>query len=176
MQRSLFLLITSVVAAGCGGDDSCGPGDATQSGLFLSSADVTINFGNVTAGLNNDCPDPMAPEGVVSMTLQGTQVDGSGRVTLCVSRPDKLADGVPLGGTSVQIVDLKGDLDGCMYDFESLRPVAGDVSASGLCDDGASSAGFALTVDGSVSLDRTCPTMSDIIAVSFAGTVAVAAD
>ena len=180
MQRSLFLLITSsavsALSAGCG-DDSCGPGDAPQSGLFLSSADVTINFANLTAGLNNDCPDPAAPEGIVSMTLQGTQVEGTGRVTLCVSRPDKLQDGpIQLGGTSVQIVDLKGDANGCMYDYESMRPVTGTVSSSGLCDAGSSNAGVALTVDGAVSLNRVCPTATDIIAVAFQGTVAVAAD
>jgi len=181
MQRSLFLLITSLAvsasSAGCG-DDSCGPGDAPQSGLYLSSADVTINFANLTGGLNNDCPDPAAPDGIVSMTLQGTQVEGTGRVTLCVSRPDKLADGaIPLGGTSVQIVDLKGDDSaGCMYDYESARPVTGTVSSKGLCDAGASDAGFALTIDASVSLNRVCPTATDIIAVAFQGTVAVAAD
>jgi len=180
MQRSLFLSITSLVvslaASGCG-DDSCGPGDASDTGLQLSSADVQITFGGITSGANNDCPAPDAPDGVISLTLQGLQVDGPGRVTLCVSRPDLLQKGpVALGGTSVLIIDLKGDVGGCMYDYESMRPVSGTVSAEGYCDNGTNSAGYALVVDGNVSLNRVCPTATDIIAVSFGGTVAVTAE
>ena len=63
-------------------------------------------------------------------------------------------------------------MSGC--GIESTRPTTGTVKASGLCDAGADKAGFALTVDGGISLRRTCPTATDTIAVSFVGTVAVA--
>jgi hypothetical protein len=180
MQRSLFLSSTSLTLAallgGCG-DDTCGPGDAPDFGILASSADVTLTFGDLTSGLNNDCPDPAAPAGVVSVTIQGSQQNGPGLITLCVGRPDLLSAGsIPLGTMGARIIDLRGDdATGCMYTFDSTRPVAGDVSATGLCDNGASSDGYALTVDGNVSLKRTCVTTIDTIAVSFAGTAAVTA-
>jgi len=60
-----------------------------------------------------------------------------------------------------------------MYAFDSSRLVTGDVSSSGLCDSGADRSGYALTVDGNVSLKRTCVTVIDTIAVSFDGTAAI---
>ena len=177
MLRLLFLSTTSLVAlatAGCS-DDACGPGNAKQSGLLASSADVVLNFGALTSGPNNDCPDGTAPAGVTSLTIQGIQLDGPGLLTLCIPRPDKLQnDPLPLGMVDgVRIIDLNGTVEGCTYEFESLRPVSGTVSTTGMCDNGQTTAGYALIVDGSLSLRRMCPTMNDTIAVDFAGTVAV---
>jgi hypothetical protein len=173
MLRSLFLLITSLGVVGCG-DDSCGPGDAPDTGLLASSADVTLNFGNIEAGRNNDCVDPAAPEGVISLTLQGTQVGGTGRITLCVGRPDLWeTQALPLGGTSIQIVDLRGDADGCTYDYEPSRPPTGSIATKGMCDAGQGADGFEMIANGIVSFNRVCPTVTDTISVSFAGTVAV---
>jgi hypothetical protein len=178
MLRSLFLLTTSLLAFGCG-DDSCGPGGAQAFGTYLSSSDVTLLFGGMTYSQNNDCPDTVtpAPDGVVSLTLEGTQNTGMGRITLCIPRPDLLAGGQPLGtALGVHIIDLSGDDDnGCHYAINSLRPITGTATSTGLCDNGASKAGFALTVDGNVSLDRMCTTMSDTIAVAFQGTSAIKA-
>jgi hypothetical protein len=171
MLRSLFLSSISLLVA-CG-DDVCGPGDAPEFGLVAGNDEVGVVFGNMMAGLNNDCPDPMAPSGVVSMTLQGTQQNGPGLLTLCIGRPDLLASGEQTFGTAVRIIDLNGEVEGCTLAYESLRPVSGGATSKGLCDDGASSAGFALTVNGALSLRRMCPTMNDTIAVSFDGTVAV---
>jgi hypothetical protein len=178
MQRLLFLSITSLATLatlGACGDDTCGPGDAPDVGILASSADVTLAFGSLTSGQNNDCPDPDAPGGIVSVTIQGSQQDGPGLLTLCVGRPDLLADGsIPLGTAGARIIDLNGsDAAGCMYAFDSSRPVTGEVTSKGLCDNGASDAGYALTVDGNVSLKRTCVTTIDTIAVSFQGTAAV---
>lgn len=183
MQRLLFLSSTSLAlvtlatlgALSACGDDSCGPGTAPDFGILASSADVTLNYGNLTSGQNNDCPDPDAPAGVISVTIQGMQLNGPGLLTLCVGRPDLLAKGsIPLGTAGARIIDLNGADDaGCMYAFDSSRPVTGDVSSSGLCDNGANPAGYALTVDGNISLKRTCVTTIDTIAVSFDGTAAV---
>jgi hypothetical protein len=177
MLRSLFLLTTSLLAFGGCSDDSCGPGGAEEYGTLLSSSEVTLTFGALTSSQNNDCPDTVtpAPDGVVSLTLEGVQKDGPGRITLCISRPDLLADGQPLGTPiGVHIIDLNGDdANGCHYAINSLRPIAGTATAKGLCDNGASKSGWALTIDGNVSLDRMCPTMSDTIAVVFQGTSAI---
>jgi hypothetical protein len=180
MQRSRFLSIISVTLVvasllGACGDDTCGPGDAPDVGILASSADVTLKYGTLFSGQNNDCPDPAAPAGVVSVTIQGSQQDGTGLLTLCVGRPDLLAAGpIPLGTAGARIIDMNGDdAAGCMYAFDSSRPVAGTVSSKGLCDNGADAAGYALTVDGNVSLKRTCTTTIDTIAVSFQGTAAV---
>lgn len=173
MLRSLFLLITSVTVVGCG-DDSCGPGDAPATGLLASSADVMLKFGNIESGRNNDCVDPEAPDGIISLTLQGTQVGGTGRITFCVGRPDKWQDTpLPLGGTSVQIVDLRGDADGCTYDYEPSRPPTGTLATKGMCDAGQGADGYAIVADGIVSFNRVCPTATDTISVSLTGTVAV---
>jgi hypothetical protein len=173
MLRSLFLSSTSLLVA-CG-DDVCGPGDAPAFGLVAGNDDVALVFGNITSGLNNDCPDPMAPAGIVSMTLQGMQQGGPGLLTLCIGRPDLIAKQELTFGTAVRIIDLNGEVEGCTYSIDSLRPVLGSASASGLCDNGADAAGYALTVDGALSLRRMCPTTSDTIAVSFDGTAAIEA-
>jgi hypothetical protein len=178
MLRLLFLSSTSVLVAASGcSDDSCGPASGTQdAGLLASSAEVVLNYGNLTSGPNNDCPDPEAPMGVVSLTLEGKQIDGPGLLTLCIGRPDLLQTGeLPLGGSTVRIIDLNGTVGDCDYEFESLRPVTGTVASQGLCDNGQNLAGYAITVDASLSLRRMCPTVSDTIAVSFAGTVSLEA-
>jgi hypothetical protein len=175
MRRLLFLSsISGLVATGCG-DDSCGPGDAPKTGLLASSADVTLTYGNLTAGANNDCPDPDAPAGVVSLTIGGTQTDGTAIVTFCLPRPDQLAQMDLQLGTGLRIIDFNGEKDGCMFTIEGTRPVTGTVHATGLCDNGKDSAGFALGIDGNISLRRNCPTMTDTIAVTLEGKVAVAA-
>lgn len=178
MLRLLFLSSISVslvgLSAGCG-DDDCGPGGAPQSGLVAGDTDVQLNFGALVSGVNNDCSDPATPD-IISLTIAGSQVGGPGLVTLCVPHPDLLSDGVPLDAstTGVRVIDLNGETNGCSYTLEPGRPTTGTVSASGLCDVGANKSGFALTVDGSLSLHQDCGTSSGTIAVSFDGTVAVA--
>ena len=175
MQRLLFLSSISALAlTGCGNDD-CGPGSAPASGLVASSADVTLTYGNLSAGANNDCPDPMAPTGVVSLTVDGTQTDASALITLCIPRPDLLAEMDQSLGTAVRIIDWNGEKDGCTYAFESSRVVSGTAHAVGMCDNGTNDAGWALGLTGNISLRRTCPTVSDTIAVQLDGLVAVKA-
>jgi hypothetical protein len=175
LSSTSFLLVVLVGAPGCS-DDACGPPKGAQdAGLLASSADVVLNYGNITSGPNNDCPVADAPEGVISLTLQGNQLEGTGLLTLCIPRPDLLQKGTRQLGADVRIIDLSGDKDGCTYTFEQLRPATGDVSVEGMCDNGRDLAGYAITIDGALSLKRTCATMNDTIAVSFTGTVAVEA-
>jgi hypothetical protein len=176
MLRSLFLSSISLALVASCGDDECGPGDAPDYGLVASSADVTLTFGNIFSGQNNDCPDAAAPAGVISLTLEGMQKDGPGLLTICVPRPDQLANqAVALGSEKARIIDLNGEVDGCRYTLDATRPVTGTLAATGLCDAGASKAGYAITIDGAVSLRRTCGTDIDTIAVTFDGTTRITA-
>jgi hypothetical protein len=174
MLRLLFLSsisATLLASAGCS-DDACGPGSAPDNGLVAGDVDNKLTFGGLTSSANNDCPDQSAPAGVVSLTVSGTQTDGTGFITLCIPRPDQLAAGVTLGATGLRIIDLMGQANGCDYKIESTRPVTGTAKATGVCDNGASG-GYALTIDGHISLTKTCATSSETLAVNLSGTVAV---
>jgi len=167
----------ALFAAGCGGDDACGPGGAT-SGLTATAGTATISYGTLTSGLNNDCPASDAPAGVVSVTVFGFQVGGAGSITLCISRPDKLADnsqtlGHDAASAQVRIVDLNGDVDGCSYTVDRAKPITGIATAHGMCDNGADPAGFALTLEGMLSFTRTCDTTTDSVQVMLHGTETV---
>jgi len=182
LRVALVALATAVapasLLAGCG-DDDCGPAGAPISGLTASSVDGTLSYGNLTWLLGNDCPAPDAPEGVVSMSIEGTQTSGTGRFTICIPRPDLLDASPRTLGTitstaDVRIVDLGGDDDGCSYVFDATRPPTGTVVALGVCGDGLDPAGFALDFDGAVSLRRTCNGTEETVAVTLTGRVAVA--
>jgi len=168
---------------GCGGGDTCGPGSAAESGLVASAAGVTLTFGAMTAGQNNDCPAADAPAGVISLTIRGGQTDdvgsgSAGRVTMCVSRPDllgstQLALGPDVGGSEVRLIDLGGTSNGCSFALDPTRLPTGTVTATGLCGNGSDAAGFALVVAGAASLTRTCGAVVDTVGVTLTGTVAV---
>lgn len=185
MSRLRFLSTTSLVfaagaaaAAGCS-DDSCGPGGAPDTGLVASGDAVTLTYGRLASGLNNDCPARDAPSGVISLTIRGMQTDGTGAVTLCVARPDLLARqaqalGLDVAGTEVRIVDVNGTANACSVAIDRSQPATGTATSSGLCGNGSDAAGFALEIDGSLSLTRTCGTAVDSIRVTLHGRVAVA--
>ncbi len=174
MWRLLFLSsISALISTGC--SDDCGPGDAPAFGLLASSADVTLDYGNLQSGANNDCPDPDAPSGVVSLTISGTQMDSPSIITFCVPRPDLLQTMDQPIGSGFRIIDFNGEKDGCTFTYESSRPATGNAHAVGMCDNGESSAGWALAISGNISLRRTCPTMTDTIALTLDGNVAVTA-
>jgi hypothetical protein len=176
MHRLLFLSSISLIACGGGGgcgDDACGPEDAPDTGLIVGDQDQKLTFGNLTSGANNDCPDPSAPAGVVSLTINGSQTDGQGLLTLCIPRPDELPGGVPIG-TGVRIIDLSGVTNNCNYSIEQTRPVSGTALGHGVCDNGTNGAGYSLVFDGHLSLKCECPTATDTIAVNISGEVAVA--
>lgn len=180
MSLSRFLSITSLAAAagaGCG-DDSCGPGGAPEVGLVASGTGATLTYGQLTGSLNNDCPDPAAPSGVTSLSIEGTQSDGQGRITLCVGRPDLLAkQALALGGntagTPVRVIDFAGSANSCTFALDSSGTPTGTASASGLCGNGSNAAGFALVLDGSLPLTRTCGGTVDSLPVALHGRVAV---
>jgi hypothetical protein len=173
-------------APGCGGGHgspdaaSCGPGDAPAAGVAASGGPATLTYGQFTGGLNNDCPASGAPMGVTSMTILGRQTDtgGGGLVTLCIGRPDLLAT-QPLGlgfdaAAAVRVIDLSGQASGCTFTVDRSHAPGGTASASGLCGNGSDPAGFALVLDATLTLTRTCGTTVDAVPVTLRGPVAVA--
>jgi hypothetical protein len=176
---SLAVVAAVPLAAGCGGGDSCGPGNASASGLTASGDAVTLTYGQLSSGLNNDCPVSSAPSGVVSVTISGTQTDGSGAIGLCVSRPDLLAGrsqalGPDAAGSEIRVVDLRGASGACTFTVDRSKPITGSATSTGMCGNGSDPAGFALTLDGALALTRTCGTAVDSVQITLRGTTAVA--
>ncbi|CAN5390464.1 hypothetical protein BH11MYX1_BH11MYX1_01720 [soil metagenome] len=178
MFRLPCLLATSsivILGAACSDNASCGQA-GSNFGLIVSSDQVSLNFGGLASGANNDCPDASAPAGVVSLTVTGTQSDGlGGFVTLCIPRPDQLAAEGALG-TAVKIVDLTGtDSAGCTYTYDMFHPPTGTVKGVGVCANGEDPAGYGLVFDGFIGLKRTCAGTTDSVSVGISGAVAVTA-
>ncbi len=160
--------------------DPCGPGAATANGLQATTTDGTLNvaYADMTAGANNDCPDPTRPpgEGVISLTIAGNEQGAVAPIVFCVPRPDKLQNGGLRFGQDFQVIDVMAQANGCSYTV--VRPVDanGTASVSGMCDNGVGKAGFALTIEGSVTLLKRCTGMPDAtVSVKLSGTIAVTA-
>jgi hypothetical protein len=176
----LVLALGSAPGCGGGGGDSCGPGGAPPSGLIAGGGGLTLTYGQFTGRPNNDCPASGAPMGVISLTITGMQTDtgGGGFATLCVGRPDQLAN-QPLGlgfdaAAAVRVFEINGQANGCTFSVDRSQLPGGTASASGLCGNGSDAAGFALTIDATVALTRTCGTTIDTVPVTLSGRVAVA--
>ena len=75
------LLLASTFAMGCVGcgDDECGPMGAQPAALLASSAEVTLTYGSLTSLVGNDCPAVDPPPGVISVSVEGRQVDAAAR-------------------------------------------------------------------------------------------------
>jgi hypothetical protein len=174
MSRSLFLLAISVLAA-CGddGSSSCGPGGAASDGLTAGNgSDVSLVYENLTSGQNHDCPDS-SQTAVESITIIGSQKDGTGLINFCIPRPDKLEQGNVQLGSDVHVTDVTGDANGCTFTLNSTTVPLGTVGSIGLCDNGGNTAGFALVFAGNLVLSRDCSGTTDNVPVQLVGTVAV---
>lgn len=178
-STSLGLALVAALAA-CNGDETCGPGAAADA-IVVGEADTTLTFGGLSSLTGNDCPDPDAPEGVISIAIAGTQIDegATGRLTLCIPRPDLLEQGNRTLGTAlstadVRIIDVKGMHGGCTYTFDDTRLPTGTAGASGVCKNATDPAGFALDLDAKFSLTRDCGGTLTPVGVTMVGTVEVA--
>ncbi|MCA9677109.1 MAG: hypothetical protein KC464_18935, partial [Myxococcales bacterium] len=183
----LAAAVFATAAAGCGDDAACGAGDAPAQGVTATAGDTTVTYGAFQAAANNDCRTASPPAGVVSLTVFGGQADPAGAafVTLCLPRPDLLADGstVALSGdvqpvpddARVQVIDVQAALPGdCAWTIGDAAPT-GTATFEGFCDQGVAAAGFALTLDGTVTVDETCAGgAATPRQVTLAGRVAVA--
>jgi hypothetical protein len=154
---------------------------APKDGLTASSTDVTLTFGNATSRAGSDCPDPDAPEGVIAVTIEAPQTDGQGFITLCIPRPDLLelgnrSLGLTLSTADIRIIALSGMANNCSFNTDKTRPPTGKGAGLGVCSNGTDKAGFAIDLDGAISLRRTCGATMDTIGVKLAGKIAIAAE
>jgi hypothetical protein len=174
MSRSLFLLAISL-AVGCSDDASttCGPGGAATDGLTAGNgSDVALTYENLSAGQNHDCPDTSAPN-VESITILGSQKNGTGLINFCIPRPDKLQTGNVQLGADVHVTDVTGDANSCMFSLNSTTVPLGSVGSIGMCDNGGNKKGFALVFDGNLVLSRNCGGTIENVPVQLVGTIAV---
>jgi hypothetical protein len=139
----------------------------------MTAGTATLTYGNLLAGANNDCPDAAPPAGVVSLTIESTQTDGTGLLTLCIPRPDKLAAGLQLG-TEVKVIDASGSNGGCTFVKDTTVAPTGTAKGTGVCKNGTAADGFSLALDGTISLTRTCGSTVDKVSATLSGSVAVA--
>lgn len=180
--RSLCLSSTSLallLAAGCSDDAECGPGTAPADGITATEGGETLTFGGLQSLQGNDCPDPAAPSGVISVAIAGDQIGGTGRITLCVPRPDQLNEGqrsvgLALSDADIRIIDLKGTSGACAYTLDNTVAPTGTGGSTGVCDAAADPAGYALTLDAQVTVKRTCGDVMDTAVVALTGTASVA--
>lgn len=177
-SRCLSSISLLALLAGCPGDgESCGPDGAPAEGITATAANVALTYGELSSLSGNDCPAPDAPSGVISLSIEGRQVGGTGLLTLCIPRPDLLDEGRALGTTQnmgeLRIIDFSGAANGCTFTHDSSMPPSGTGTATGICKNGTDKAGFALELTGTVNLRRTCGATIDTVAVTLAGKVAV---
>ena len=174
-MKIICTVLLLALAAGCPADDTCGPGDAPGDGMLLSGSGVEVRYHQAIGAVNNDCPDPAAPEGVISLTISMTQVSGADQITLCVGRPDRLTETLTLG-TDVEVVDVGGESGGCILSRNTTTPASGTVRADGICENGTDPAGFALEIQGQVSVDRDCSGSVDTLRLDLVGLISVGPD
>jgi hypothetical protein len=161
MRSSLISLSLFLSTISCGGNDkTCGTGGASPNGIAVGDGtSITLMFGGLTSSANNDCPGTNTS--VVSLTVTGTQTNGSGFITLCFPHPDQLdtpqALGADVSGADeVHVVDVDADQNGCTFTLDSGHIPTGTAQAEGLCAAGTDPHGFALDLDGAIGLNRCC--------------------
>ncbi|HEV7557993.1 MAG TPA: hypothetical protein VGO00_21145, partial [Kofleriaceae bacterium] len=146
--------------------------------ILLSGSGLTITYDTFEGGANNDCPDPMAPAGVVSITVEAKQPDGTPAdfLTFCIPRIDQLSQGGAFGGPTsgdIRFIDVDGTSGSCTISLDATTPPTGTASTSGVCANGTDPAGFALTLDGTISIEKNCAGAIQLATMTLSGTVAV---
>jgi hypothetical protein len=147
--------------------------------MVATGGGLTLTYGQLRGSPNRDCPSAGAPAGVISLSIHGSQTDAgaSGLITLCIGRPDLLArQPLALGAepaTDFHVIDLSGTAGGCTLTVDRGQPPGGTASSSGLCGNGGDAAGFALVLDATLALTRTCGATVDSVPITLRGRVAV---
>jgi hypothetical protein len=166
MLRSSFLFSISLLAACPSPAPTCGIGDVTTSTLGASGGGDTVAYGEWRASENNDCPDPAAPSGVVSVTINAAQTSPTGTASfgLCLPRPDLVAESgdatLDLGSADLQLTDVQGALGGANCRWHDARNATGSAHFTGFCGAG-STDGFAIAVTGTATVTRSCDGAAD---------------
>lgn len=173
MSPSRFLLAISALVAlsGCP-RPTCGPGTTPSGEIDVAVAGATLVFSQFAASPNNDCPDPTAPSGVVSLTITSSAPSGA-FFTICTGRPDLLDHGLTFG-TNAIVVDISEAAGSCTYTLAG-GAASGTLDAVGSCANGTDHAGFAMTVDASAMLAQSCGGTPTQVSATITGTVAVTA-
>ena len=185
--RVVLLALAHALAGGASsacsddGGPSCGPGPAPAAGLTVIVGGETVTYGGFAASINNDCTIPGS--GVISVSIHGTQVGGTGALTLCLTRPDLIGtEPVPFAPTRLppdaadrlQLVDISATLAaGCSIARDIAGVPAATATFAGYCAGGTDPAGYALTLDGTAAVKKTCAGGTTDAAGVLAGTVAV---
>jgi hypothetical protein len=182
------LALLALGAAACSDDDaSCGPPEGAGTAITLATtpaSEVDGQWGDFEASANNDCPPPGGPgSGAISLTIEGVEVGGTSRFSLCLPRPDEIGS-APVSLADADLVQLgtvsAGTDDGCRFQLDRDMPPAGTVSFAGYCADGTDPAGFEMILDGTIGITRICdsdggePT-EEALTATLAGSTAVGA-
>lgn len=166
-------------AAGCGEGDECGPGDAPVDGVTAALANNTVTYGSFTSSPDGNCTTGTEP----SLSIEGIQVDPAPiggttqKIAFCIPLPDAVGgDPMTLGledTDPVRLVEVNASVDPCTYRFDFSPDPSGTITFSGYCDSGLHEAGYAITLDGSVTLRQVCGGDLETIIVDLAGSAAV---
>jgi hypothetical protein len=169
-----FLLLLAGLGA-CGGDDddaTCGVADpAPDHGLIVSVGALGFDYGNFTAGQNNDCPSA-TPNAPTSVTIGAEQVGTGFAFSLCLPRPDLLTGAISLADpTLVQVVDVSAQGAGCTYSKNAAAIPSGTVTFVGYCS--AAGTVFDMTLAGAVDGTQVCGAEQTPVSMVLAGTVSI---
>jgi hypothetical protein len=124
---------------------------------------------------------------VVSLTVYGPQATPAGAafVSLCLPRPDlvRAGDTLPLDphnqpaldADRVHVVDVQAELaDGCRWTLDGAAAPTGTATFAGYCGQGIEPEGWALALDGQVTVVETCPGgLERTLQVTLSGRAAV---
>ena len=143
------------MASGCA--DVCSIGGAPVDGLVAAAADhaTAMTFGGLRGRADGTC----------ELAVMGDQVGGTGGgwLSLCVHGDGDI-------GTDIEVLSLAGVANNCELALDRSAPVAGVGHTEGHCD---GHPGFALVLDATATMTRTCATGIDTLAVTLRGRVAV---
>lgn len=177
-MRPLAVAAILVLAAACGDDAVCGPGEAPAVGLSIDTGDSVLTYGNGTSSPNNDCPTDGSPTSLTVDVFQVTPAPTQDRaLVLCLPRPDAIADAALdiADDTLVQVIDVFADEDDCLISIDRARAVSGTARFTGFCENGTDPAGYALEIDAVIPATRTCAGSDEAIDLTVSGEVALEA-
>ncbi len=171
-MKAIAVVAIALAAPAC--SDDCGIEGAPEFGLTASGDQVALTYGDLSAIAGNDCSDPATPS-IISLTISGKQMGSTDtQLTICVPRPDQLENGPLDLGAAIVFNQLDGSDASCTYSLEPTVPPTGTLRSQHMCSNGTDKAGFALVVNGAVTLARACGGTNSKVAVTLTGTTAVA--
>lgn len=161
MQRSVnspsrFRSSISALVFACGCTDVCGIAGAPVDGIVAANGEVSAEYGRFVARPD----DPSCP-----LAIHGAEVGAvDGAIDLCLHDPHAAPDG------GLALTALAGAAMNCTFALDPAAPVGGTAHAEHFCD---GDHPFALVIDATATLARTCATGDDATIVTLRGRVAV---